>query len=216
MKNNAVKNNMLRARFLLPALALFTFAACSSEPQKPAEQKAAPKPAETVTAREAFQKLYITARSWAADARPVRLESQPAADSDGHDGKAAIWRALFASPGRRTIEAFVWSGSAATDAPERGISHGTEDTFNPTNASTQPFDMQFLKIESDAAFETAQKHGGEKELKTDPKLPVGYLLDWDANKSQLVWHVFYGASRSDAKLAVDVDATTGLFLRVEK
>jgi len=207
---------MVRARTLLAALALLALAACSSAPQKPAEQKAAPKPAEQVTAREAFQKLYITARSWAADARPVRMESQPAADSNGHDGKAGIWRALFASPGRRTIEAFVWSGSAAPDAPERGISHGTEDTFNPTNASTQPFDMQFLKNDSDAAFETAQKHGGDKVLKADPKLPVGYLLDWDMNKNQLVWHVIYGVSRSDAKLAVDVDATAGEFLRVEK
>ena len=211
---------MLRARVLMPALAILLLAGCSSEPSKPAstaaQAKPAAKPPESLTAREAFQKLYATARQWASDARPVRLESQPIAGADGRDGKAMIWRAAFASPGKRGIKGFTWSGAAGPDAPERGITHGSEDTWSPTNASTQPFDFQFLKNDSDAAFAVAQKHGGEKATKADPKLPVMYLLDWDARDNQLVWHVIYGSSRTEAKLTVDVDASSGEFLRVEK
>jgi hypothetical protein len=32
----------------------------------------------------------------------------------------------------------------------------------------------------------------------------------------LIWHVIYGPSREDAKLVVDVNASSGDFIRVEK
>src|SRR5437016_5539425 len=136
--------------------------ACSSAPPKsagsPAAEKPAPKPAELATGREAFQKLYPAARLWAADARPVRMESQPNKDANGHDGKSAIWRAQFASPARGGIQRFLWSGTSSDDAPERGVTHSSEDTWTSSNASTQPFDIAFLKIDSDAALLVAQKH----------------------------------------------------------
>ena len=76
--------------------------------------------------------------------------------------------------------------------------------------------MAFLKIDSDKAFEVAQKHGGEKVLADAPDTPVSYLLDWNASGNNLVWHVIYGNSRNDAKLVVDLDASTGEFIRKEK
>src|SRR5690348_2987286 len=76
---------------------------------------------ESYTGREAFQRMFVTARGWAPDAQPYRLQSAPTSDANGQDGKAAVWRASFASPSRRTIRTFVWSGSTAEGAPERGI-----------------------------------------------------------------------------------------------
>jgi len=76
--------------------------------------------------------------------------------------------------------------------------------------------MAFLKQDSDAAYAAAQKHGGDKLVKKDKDQPVTYLLDWDPRASKLVWHVSYGTSRRDAKLTVDVDATTGEYIRTEK
>ncbi|HZQ91134.1 MAG TPA: hypothetical protein VFA60_05025 [Terriglobales bacterium] len=209
---------MQNARVAAVLMALAMLAACSSEPKKAEAPTVPAKPRETEarTGREAFQRLYATARQWAADARPVRLESGATNDANGHDGKAAIWRTQFASAGRRGIEAFIWSGTSGPDAPERGVSHGAEDTWTPGNASTVPFDVNFLKVDSDGAVKTAEKHGGDKVLKSRPDTPVVYLLDWDMRKSELVWHVIYGRSRSDAALVVDVNATTGEFLRVEK
>ena len=91
-----------------------------------------------------------------------------------------------------------------------------EDTYSPNNSSTRVFDSAFLKIDSDKAYEVAQQHGGEKLIKADPKQPVIYLLEWNLQENMLTWHVIYGSSPAEAKLKVAVDATTGVFERVEK
>lgn len=209
--------------FVAMMLALILLAGCTgsntsktSEQQQSAPAKPAPPATETETGRAAFQHLYVAARGWAPDARPYRLESISTTDATGKDGKSAVWRAAFASDVHRSIKPYIWSGSASPDAPSRGISPGTEDTYNPSNANTRVFDIGFLKIDSDKAFEVAQKHGGEKILKSKPEHPVTYMLDWDPRNNMLIWHVYYGTSRSDANLAVAINATDGEFLHVEK
>ena len=116
------------------------------------------------------------------DALPVRLESTNLKGSDGHDGKANFWRAQFASAGRQKAEPFTWSGVATDDTP-KGVNHGVEDTYNPANRSARPFDLNFLKVDTDKAFEVAQEHGGKKVLEKDPKTNVGYLLDFDGSRA---------------------------------
>ncbi len=190
---------------------------CSSEPAKPAQaEKPQPKPTEFETGRVAFQRLYVAAHGWARDAQGFRVESQLTADSKGKDGKADVWRASFASPLQRSVKPYIWSGTDTADAPSRGVSPGTEDTYSPNNSSTQVFDIGFLKVDSDKALETAQKHGGDKVLEKNPDTPVIYVLDWSGTTNELIWHVIYGASRDDAKLRVAVNGTTGDFIRVEK
>ncbi|HTR64201.1 MAG TPA: hypothetical protein VMH85_00415 [Terriglobales bacterium] len=201
---------------LLPALlALITLAGCSSQPSQPAP-KPQPKPPEALTGRAAFQKLYVTAHGWARDAQPYRLDSQVVGDFKGHDGKAVIWSASFASPVGRSVKPYTWSGIDLPDAPARGVDPGVEDTYVATNASTQIFDVNFLKIDSDKAFEVAQKHGGEKLLTKSPNTPVFYSLDWNRSTNELTWHVIYGNNRDEAILTVAVNASSGDFLRVEK
>ena len=204
-------------KLLLAVVGMLLMAGCSSEPAKPAPaEKPQPKPVEFETGRVAIQKLYIAARGWARDAQPYRLESQTTSDSQGKDGKADVWRASFASPAGNGAKPFIWSGTDVSDAPSRGISPGTEDNYSPTNTSTQVFDIQFLKVDSDKALETAQKHGGDKILEKEPNTPVFYVLDWSHATNELIWHVIYGTSRDEAKLRVAVNATSGDFIRVEK
>jgi hypothetical protein len=216
-------------KLLMATLALLLMAGCTSEPTKPAE-KAQPKAPEFETGRVAFQKMYIAARGWQRDAQAFRLQSDTTADYKGKDGKSAVWRAWFASPAARSTKPFVWSGTEAADAPPRGVSPGSEDTYSPTNTSTQIFDIAFLKVDSGPevgtpppgtkvpanAFEVAQKHGGDKVLEKEPDTPIFYVLDWNGRSNQLVWHVIYGASADDAKLRVALDASSGDFLRIEK
>jgi hypothetical protein len=202
------------ATVLLVILALLS--GCDSNTATTPPAKPEPKPPESLTGRAAFQKVFIAARNYAADVKPFRIESTPSSDSNGQDGKSAIWRASFASAIQRGVKPFFWSGSNAPDAPSRGVSPGNEDNYNPSNASTQIFDVAFLKVDSDQALAEAQKHGGDKELQKDPSTPVIYICDWNHNTNELVWHVIYGASRDAAKLTVAINATTGAFIRVEK
>jgi hypothetical protein len=200
-------------KLLMAMFALALMTACSSEPAKPTESaKPQPKPPELLTGRSAFQKLYISAHGWGPDARPYRLESMANADSKGRDGKSAVWRGAFASAVQRGTKPYTWSGSD----PDRGVNPGTEDSYNPNNASTQVFDIGFLKTDSDKAFEVAQQHGGDKILAKAPDTPVLYILEWNHVTNELIWHVIYGESRDNAKLKVAVNATSGDFLRIEK
>jgi hypothetical protein len=205
-------------KLLAGVFSLMVLAGCSSQPNKTAEQpaKPAPKRAELNTGRLAFQQLYIAAHGWAPDARPYQIISQLTKESVGHEGKAGVWRAGFASAVRRAIKPYIWSGLDADDAPSPGISPGVEDTYNPSNTSTQAFDIGFLKIDTDKAFEVAQKHGGEKLLQKDPKQPVIYICDWNPRENELIWHVIYGNGPDNVRLRVAVNASTGDFLRVEK
>jgi hypothetical protein len=203
-------------------VALLLLVACSSStktessPESQPAAKAAPKAAQYETGRTALQKMYISARGWAGDAQLFRLQSQFTPDAPTSEGKAGLWRGSFASPAKRAMKMFVWSGLVGNDAPEQGVSFSAEDSWNPGNNSTRVFDLGFLKIDSGEAYEVAQKHGGEKLTAKDPRQPIFFVLDWDAPKSALVWHVIYGSSQEEAKLRVAVNATSGKFLRVEK
>jgi hypothetical protein len=195
---------------------LALLSACDSNTAKTPQSKPEAKPTELLTGRAAFQKVFIAARNYAADVKPFRIESTPSTDSNGQDGKSTIWRASFASATRHSVKPFIWSGTDAADAPPRGVSPGNEDTYNPSNASTQIFDVAFLKVDSDQAFAEAQKHGGDKILAKDAATPVIYICDWNHNTNELTWHVIYGGSREDAKLTVAINASSGAFTRVEK
>jgi len=190
-------------------LAAALMVGCSSQPSQPAAaEKPQPKPPEQITGSGAFYKCYISARGWAADAQPYRVESEQTNDSKGRDGKAAEWRASFASPSQHATRPYTW---ALGD-----VSHSVEDNYSPTNSSTQIFNVQFLKVDTDKAFTIAQQHGGDKLLEKEPDTPVFYVLDWNRQTNELLWHVIYGADRETAKLRVAVNAATGDFSRVEK
>jgi hypothetical protein len=205
---------MKKIVFILLA-ALILLMGCESTPEKKPEANTAQPKAEFETGRFALQKMLIPAHLWAGDAQPINLRSNAGTDNLGHDGKSGFWQATFASPGRQKVEPFSWSGLIGPDAPPKGINHGVEDTFNPGNRSTQPFDLAFLKVDSDKAFEVAQQHGGKQLLAKNPNQQVFYLLDFDPRTSDLRWHVIYGGSENNALLTVIVNASTGDFIHKE-
>ena len=204
-------------------------AACSSSPSGGGSPSSAPvakpeiKPTETETGRVALQRLYTTSRGWASDTEPVSIQSQNYKHAGGnenaplgHDGKSAIWRGLFASAGRQSMKTYMWSGLTGPDAPSPGINPGSEDSWSSGNTSTQTFQLFYLKTDTDKALEAAQKHGGTTLLKKEPDLPVNYVLTWDPRRNMLMWQVIYGKSTNEPELGIDVNATTGEFVRVEK
>jgi hypothetical protein len=196
-------------KLFVALLAAGLMAGCSSGPSKPATAETPqPKAPEAITGSSAFYKCYASARLWAPDAQPYRVESHPEADSKGRDGKAGEWRAGFASPSLHSTKFYTWANG--------DISHGVDDTYSPTNSSTQIFNVQFLKVDTDKALAVAQQHGGDKLLEKEPDTPVFYVLDWNRQENTLLWHVIYGTDRDTAKLRVAVNASTAEFSRVEK
>lgn len=223
MKLTAMKTTTLKAGlavfFALPTLVgllLLLPSGCSSEPAKTATQQAATKEPEYVTGHVAFQKMFVASRGWARDAQGFRLASVLSKDSMGHDGKSGIWTATFASAVLHSSKPYVWCGSNAPEAPERGVTWGSDDSYSPTNSSTHVFDIAFLKTDSGEALEAALKHGGAKLMEKDPNQPVMYVLEWDGPSNALLWHVIFGTSRTDNKLQIVVNASSGEFARVEK
>jgi len=213
---------------LLTLCAAFSMVACSSSPsgqkaESAPEKPAAPKQIDAETGRIAFQRMYTTSRGWSGDTEPVSLQSNNYKNAGGnpeaplgHDGKSAMWRGIFASENRHSMKTYMWSGLTGPDAPNPGITPGTEDSWSAGNTSTRPFQLVYLKFDTDQALETAQKHGGTVLIKKTPDLPVNYRLGWETRSSMLVWHVIYGKSTNDPDLDVVVDATTNQFVRVEK
>ena len=207
---------MRKSALLCLALALLLTGCTSSNNPNKNESQSAPKQPQYETGRVAFQKMYLLARGWAADATPFRLQSRYTSGAPVAEGRAGVWRASFASPSRNMMKMFVWSGLVGPDAPEQGVSFSAEDSWSPNNASARVFNIGFLKVDSDKAYEVAEKNGGQKLISKNPQQPVFFILDWDASKNQLVWHVIYGDSEDNAKLRIAVDASNGDFLRVEK
>jgi hypothetical protein len=196
-------------RLVVAILAAAFLTACSSEPSKPtASETPQPKTPEAITGSSGVFKCYISARGWAPDAQPYNAVSRPSADIKGQDGKSTEWRVGFASPAQHSTRPYTWSNG--------DVSHGVEDAYSPTNSSTQVFNIQFLKVDTDKAFAVAQQHGGDKLLEKEPDTPVLYMLDWNRQTNELLWHVIYGTDRDTAKLRVAVNASTGEFSRVEK
>lgn len=182
---------------------------CSSEPAKPTTAETSqPKAPQTTTGSSAFFKCYISARGWAGDVQPYRVESHAAADAKGRDGKSEDWSVGFASASLHSVKSYSWTNG--------DISHGVEDTYSPSNSTTQVFDVQAIKVDTDKAFAVAQEHGGSQLLQKEPDTPVLYVLDWNRPSNRVLWHVVYGTNPETAKLRVAVNATTGEFVRVEK
>lgn len=191
-------------------LALFLLG-CSSEPSEPSK----PEITESQTGRFALQKMIPPAHLWAADAQPVSMKSTAGKANLGYDGKPAFWQTVFVSPSKEKTETFSWSGLVGEGAPPKGVDHGIADGYSPSNRSMQPFDLNFLKIDSDKAFEVAQEHGGKQLLAKNPNQEVLYILDWSGSESLLRWHVIYGSSANNAQLTVIVNAATGEFVHKE-
>jgi hypothetical protein len=206
---------------LCTSLAVFLVAGCSSNPpasqEQPADAGAVRPSVEANRAdpgRVAFQRMYVAARGWARDAMPVGLESQASKDFPGKDGKSGVWRGTFGSASRQGMKPFVWSGVTADDAPAPGINPGSEDSFNPNNTSTRPFDFGFLKVDSDQAYQVALEHGGKEFVAKNKDAITRYTLRFDGRSNQLQWIVnMESASAKVRPLTIIVDATSGKFLK---
>ena len=192
-------------------MAIFT--ACSEAPQKIAEKAPEPPP-EPVSGSTAFFRMYTAARAWATDLQPLRMNSLNLAEVKKVPGKAAAWQATFVSPQRQTAKTYTYSVIESVGNLHKGVFAGNEEGWRGPTAAAKPFLVQGLKIDSDAAFETALKKGKKaaEYIKANPDKNVTFLLEQNNKFPDLTWRVIWGESVGTSNYSVFVDATTGEYL----
>jgi hypothetical protein len=198
-------------KLLLTLAVLALVVGCSEAPTTTAEKKT-PKTLEPLTGRQAFQRMYVTARLWAPDCEGLELKSLQLSTVKAGPGQAGVWQCKFVSAARGRVRAYTWS---AIDSEEEGLHQGVfggqEEAWSGPQGQSRPFLIQALKIDSDQAYDTAAKKS-EEFLKTKPTKPVNYILALTPRFPDLTWRVMWGETVGTSDYSVFVDATTGIFL----
>jgi len=201
-------NNFLTAILAGGVIALLT--ACSQAPQTPApetkkaeEPKKAPEP---VAAQTAFFEMYKPARQWAADLLPLSLVSNEIPGMNNGEGTAAMWTAVFVSPGRREARTFFYAVADHGTTIHKGVEIGGAQAWTGSTPKSQPFQITEFAVNSDAAFKTASAKAAAW-LKKHPGMPVAMALGKTSRFPGPVWYIQWGTTKLG--YAVFVNATTG-------
>jgi hypothetical protein len=186
-------------------------AACSSEAPKSASEKEKAKPAEPVTGRFAFNQMYITARAWSPDLQVLKLASIPISEVKSKDGKAGAWQATFVSERLGRARSYTYSVVESTGNLHQGVFAGSEEAYSGPRGQARPFLPAAIKVDSDAAYETAAKKATDYAKKF-PDLPITFLLESTKRFPDPAWRVIWGESVGTSNFSVYVDASTGAYL----
>lgn len=193
-----------RSMAVLPVLMIA--AGCSVEPRVAAPAA----PPEPVSAQSAFHKMFVSARSWARDAQPLRVADIGTDEVKAEKGLAAAWEAVFVSASQGKYRRYIYS---VVHRPSRNLRGGVnaEPPENYLPGGATPFLVQALKTDSTAAYDTAVKHSDGYAAR-HPSQPVRFLLERTHRFPGAVWRVYWGESVPTSGFSVFVDATTGEYL----
>lgn len=197
------------------AMAL-VLAGCSQTPAtKEPVKKAEEQPPEPVTGRDALYAMYRPARSWASDIEVLRLDSIHLPDVKAGPGKAAAWRATFVSPGKGKARSWTYSVIEGEGNLHKGAFAGLEEGWSGPRGVNKPFNIQALKTDTDAVYQTAmkQKAAGEYDKK-NPGKRISFLLESTKRFPDPTWRVIWGDSVGTSNFSVIVDASTGGYLEI--
>lgn len=191
------------------ALAL-SLAGCSSE-QAPAKKEAA-KPPEPLTGQSALYKMYQVARTqWAQDAQVLKMDSMHLTEVPEVPGKAGAWEATFTSANLGRARTYTYSVVDEQPSLHKGVFAGNEEQFSGSAGVTKPFLIAAVKVDTDAAYETAHAKAADYEKKNPGKV-ITLLLEKNDRFPNPVWRVIWGESVGTSSFSVFVDATTGSYL----
>ncbi len=202
---------MKRAAILFLS-AVFLMTSCSTPSTKTAQTKKAKEPdPEPVGAMKAFYRMYQLGRTLSPDIDVLKLESISLNSVASKDGLYPAWRAYFVSPSKRAGKAFTYSVIEG-EGLYKDVFGGHEESYSGPRGQTAPFPHLALKIDSDAAYQTAVEKS-EAFLKKNPDLPVFMVLEKVKEFGSPVWRVYWGASMATSSYSIYVDASTGHYLK---
>ena len=189
------------------------FSACSEAPPKVAEKAPEPPP-EPISGSTAFFRMYTAARGWAADAQAIGMNSINLPEVKKVPGKAAAWQVKFVSQEKQKARPYTYSVIEAPGNLHKGVFALNEESWTGPRGPAKPFMIQALKVDSDAAYETALKKGRKaaEYIKANPDKGVVFLLEQTNKFPSLTWRVIWGESVGTSNYSVFVDASSGEYL----
>jgi hypothetical protein len=206
----------LRTKILASLPLMLLLGACSEQPKPAAKSAETAKPAEPVTALSAVYKMYTQARSWAPDAKLLRVGSLTIKEVKNAAGKAGAWEATFVSEKEQRARRYTYSVVESPGANlHEGAFGGSVDSFT-SSRQFKPFMIQAFKTDSTAAYETALKNKGADYAAKHPDVSVLFLLEQTPRFPDPAWRVVWGDSVSTSGFSVFVDASSGEFLQTSK
>jgi hypothetical protein len=195
-------------------LVLLSFmVACSQSPDapggKPAESSS---PAQPVTARFAFQRTLLQARTWASDAQLLRIYNVNLREVSSAAGKCGGWSATFVSAQLKKARTYSFSVIHSPGYAHKGVFPERDEPWSGTSGQARPFPYQALKVDSDEAYATAAKESAAF-IKKHPQMAVQFLLEYTPRYPDPAWRVIWGDTLGSSKYSVFVDCITGKYLQ---
>lgn len=194
--------------FTICGLAL-VLGGCSGQPEN-TEKKAA-KAADPVTGQTALFRMYQVARSWAPDAKVLQMNSMHLTELPDVHGKAGAWQATFVSETRSEARVYTFSVIETEPNLHEGVFPSRPESWAGPGSGNKPFLIAGVKIDTDAAYQTALKEAGSA-AKSSPKQTIAFALDKQEKFTNPSWRVIWGESIGTSGLSVYVDASTGSYL----
>ena len=190
-------------------MAVVVLTACSEAPKPSTKTEAETKPvipSEPVTAKTAYWDMHKLAYSWTPDILLLSLVSKNVAGFKNEAGKAAMWTAVFASPGRRESRTFTYSIVEHLPDIRKGVDAARPVAWPGPTHEAMPFRTSDFAIDSDAAYNVALGMAGAW-VKKHPDKELSLTLGHAARFPAPVWYVLWGNNKSG--YYVLVNATTG-------
>ena len=186
--------------------------ACTGPSERKTEEPQASAPAQPVTARFAFQRMYILAKTWSADAQPTMVANLNLKGIPCVSGKCPAWRGTFVSVQLRKALTYTFSVVNLPGIIREGAQAGRDDPWAGPTGPSRPFIYQMLKVDSDQAYQVAAKESAPY-LKKHPNLPVQFQLEFTNRFPTPAWRVMWGETVGSSNYSVFVDSISGHYLQ---
>jgi hypothetical protein len=198
---------MKKLLFLLSGMLALLLTSCSDTPT--AAKKEPQKTLEPATGQSALFKMFQMARSWGSDVQILKMNSIALSDvPDVPRGKAAAWEATFTSVSRSQLRSYTYSIMDAPGNLHKGVFAGLEQGWTGPRGTSTSFLMAAVKVDTDAAYQTALAQSGDYDKK-NPGKPITFVLERISRFPDPVWRVVWGESVGTSNFSVYVDASTG-------
>ena len=197
------------ASFLPVCALLWILSGCSD--QSTATKKEPEKPPEPVSGLSAVYKMYQVARTWAPAPDVLNMVSQHLGGIPEATGKAGAWEGTFTSTSLGRSRTFTFSIVEMLPDVHKGVFAGPESAFSGSKGESKPFNIAAVKVDTDAAYQTALAKAADYDKK-NPGKPITYMLEKIDRFPDVVWRVIWGESVGKSNFSVFVDASTGSYL----